>query len=232
MMNSKAHCHIPWIRDEVILALNAYIHSANKTFNIGSTETKQLSGILKELPIKFRTEKPNDFRNENGIHFQMSKLHTFLCSKSHSIHIGYIFKRVVEEYWSNNRDELNKVAEAILFASIKLRERSETVPVEWPDWPEGKILHYYHIYLEKTHRNGIDKVDTCQLCGMSADVVYRNSMSCFLETHLVANPTECQRNSIGKCNWIVLCPNCHKAVHWYRPWLSAQHMKNILVWKA
>ena len=108
------------------------------------------------------------------------------------------------------------------------------------EFPEGKIILTKHL---KRERNAslIQKAKTnflkkhkklfCEACSFNFQEKYVDSINTeFIEAHHLKPISEMKEEDKTNINDIVmLCPNCHRMIHRYRPWIKEKKdLKNIL----
>ena len=228
MMNSATTCKIPWVRDEVILALAFYYTTPNKNFYPLSGGIQQLSKQLQSLPIYFLQPKPADFRNCNGMHYQLSKLHMVLKGGKDLSFLAKVWADVLC-YYRDKLDILQMTASAIIQVGKSLSEHNIWVTPHGTLFAEGCILEYFHSIME---RGKPCHAQNCMICGMYPSAVYCGKQENFLENHLLIERWNLYPGmKVRDRDVVSLCPNCHKIVHSIRPWISELHSKQILTWE-
>ena len=227
-MSTKSNCKIPWGKDEVILALAFYYSTTDKHFYPSSKEVQLFSKQLCELPLCFLQPKPEDFRNCNGMHYQLSKLHMVLKGAKELSYLAKTWGEVIS-YYRNQDNLLMKSASAILKTSKWLSNLGILVNPYDAIFAEGSILECLHSI---TERNIPCQDKNCAICGMFPSAIYRSECISLLETHLLLEPWSLTPNmKICKKDVITVCPNCHKVIHAIRPWISNPNGKQILTWE-
>lgn len=69
----------------------------------------------------------------------------------------------------------------------------------------------------------------CFVCGFSFSKNYGKHGDKFIEAHHLTPISELTEETKTKLEDIVLvCSNCHKMIHRFRPWLNIDELKNIL----
>lgn len=183
-----------------------------------SNELAALSRELNELPIHDKRNRPANFRNRVGIRHQIE---SFLLGNSETKSrwkLGSLFFIVDDEY-RDNLDFLHKIADAIRRNVPFLVNYPFGNILEHDGFPEGAILGHLHRMIEKRDSKNKPLSHRCDVCQLELDSIY-NISATTLEHHLLVPPEELDvqtKYPTGK--FITVCPNCHAAIHKYRPWI-------------
>lgn len=224
--NSRAN----WVRDEVILALDLYFHTLKKTFSTNDKEVIELSALLNELPIIPVAVRTDDFRNVNGMHYQLTKLKLHVV-EGKPLKIGKVFIDVYDEF-CNDKQTLHEIATAIKNSKNILKTISFGDSSEGINFKEGALLSHLHRYFENKYllkyaNNFL--FCHCAICKLDVNQAYRGSAKTFYELHLMIPPKDYHDESKFYFNdFIMVCPNCHKALHLMRPWVNKNEINKIL----
>lgn len=105
------------------------------------------------------------------------------------------------------------------------------------DFPEGRIIERIHRFRERRGKAvesakrkfmSIHKKLFCEVCGFNFEEKYSRGQG-FIEAHHVLPVKEMPEGHMTKIeDFVMLCSNCHKMVHRYRPWLERNNLKSIL----
>jgi hypothetical protein len=105
-------------------------------------------------------------------------------------------------------------------------------------FPEGRALYRLHKSLERDTRLAKALKDrvlgrgnelTCQVCGFSFRKKYGNVGVGFIECHHTIPVSELRGRRKTKIEEIAMvCSNCHRMLHRYRPWLSVEQLRQRL----
>ncbi|MCD8238625.1 MAG: hypothetical protein LUC92_04715 [Clostridiales bacterium] len=213
-------------RDEAILALDVYYSLADGRVLPDSDEIRDLSLLLNRLPVYPVENRRDDFRNANGIAKQLMLFRSNCKSGKKNRHLGSIFFEVAFEY-ENRIDELHSIAEA-----IRRNEKAFNLcfgsPLEDEGFPEGVFLGHLHRIIEKRDGLKYEMKDHCQVCFSSPGLCYKTDEN-LLQNHLIINPVKTDFSKKYKADdFITVCPTCHRALHSYRPWLTAENCGEVL----
>lgn len=105
-------------------------------------------------------------------------------------------------------------------------------------FPEGKEVYRLHrerernskvTELAKNNRFKKDPLLRCEICGFSFVEKYGELGNNFIEAHHTIPVSQLSLESMTKEKDIALvCPNCHRMLHRYRPWLCLEELGNII----
>lgn len=220
--------NVSFTRDEVILTLDVLYSSGNDKLTKNSPKIAELCTILQNLPIHPEDKRPPNFRNTAGVSDQ---IRTFQ-QEAHGVDrsrwgVGKCFHQVAKEY-QGQADELHAIAEAIrrnknYFNSCNFGQLEEN-----DGFPEGALLSHLHRVIERRDGAKVSKESRCAICQISVSRIY-DRCSNFLEQHLLVPVVKLdseKRYTTG--DFITVCPNCHAALHRFRPWRTRDNLMTIL----
>ena len=213
-------------RDEVILALDVLYSTENGKVAADSREMRELSALLNRLPIHPVENRRSDFRTAHGIATQLERFGRSLNSGINKDNIGPLFFQIASEY-ENKHDELHLIAEAIRknepFYSLQFGN-----PIEGDCFPEGTLLEHLHRIIELRDGSRAFLRDCCEVCALKPTLYYQ-PCGPILQQHLLIPPTQLDgQRKYGAGSFITVCPNCHEALHSYRPWRTRDNILEIL----
>jgi 5-methylcytosine-specific restriction protein A len=213
-----------------------------------SGEIISLSLLLNRLGEKlFPPENRSDtFRNENGVYMKLMnfrRLDPEYTTKGKSgLSRGARVEETVWAEFSGDAARCELVANAII-ASLDDPE----VGVSWieqdieggvQEAPEGRLLTRKHLgrerngaLVKKKLKQALKRYGklVCQVCEFDFAVCYGDRGSGFIECHHtkpVATLTPGHLTHID--DLALLCANCHRIIHWGRPWLSIEELKILI----
>lgn len=215
-----------WTRDEVILAVDVFFNTDEKPT---SDDIHKLSVLLKSLPIFTIEEKTSVFRNQNGVGQHLMRFRWGL-KEGCKIHITNLFLVVYNEY-QNKRGELHKNAEAIKRCLPLVKNYTFGSVEETRGFQYGVILGHLHRNLEIKHGKAILKnAERCELCGIHPHSIYNLVNEAILETHWLVEPSDYDEGMVPqKKDMLVVCPNCHSALHQAYPWIDKNQLTTIFL---
>lgn len=213
-------------RDEVILALDVLYSSGQRGLSSNSDDIKELCQILRNLPIHSKENRRADFRNETGVSRQLSLFRSSYMRGTKDPNVGEVFYSVANEF-ASNKNELHQIADA-----IRRNERAicnlTCVCVFDESFPEGAILWRLHREVEIRDGKRIQLNNRCSICQLELESLYR-ACGNLLEKHLIISPCEMDASKRYTAHdFITVCPNCHAALHKYRPWLNKETCDKLL----
>ena len=213
-------------RDEAILALDTMYFSCNGKATANSEAMIELSGLLNRLPIHPADRRQDNFRTSSGIAQQLNLFKSNCATGVRNIHVGAIFFEIAFEF-EDHMDRLHEIAEA-----IRKNEQGFSLspgsPLENMGFPEGSLLGHLHRAIEIRDGAKLQIGEKCSICNAIPQMYYKDCGE-LLQKHLIIPPTQLDyRIKYGAQFFIPVCPNCHEALHRYRPWLTKDNCGEIL----
>ena len=184
-----------WSRDELILALHFYFEYAPSIPRKGSKEIAELSELLNRLREQFKLERPEKFRNENGVYMKLMNILRFDPDyEGKGLQRGSKKEGEVWIRYSSKRDELKRVANSI--RSFVLADDpipfADVGPTYEEEGEEGQILTRVHRFRERDSRLVRRKKQTvlmehgtlsCEVCSFDFEETYGERGHGFIECH-------------------------------------------------
>lgn len=211
----------PWIRDELILALDLYFRHPPNHISKAHPEIVALSDVLNSLPV--HSDRPDEerFRNPNSVYM---KLYNFLrfdpAYTGSGLKRGGKYEKVVWDEFADDRLRLRKVAVAI---KENVNAPQLSAADEDEEAPEGKVLFRLHRARErdsslvrKKKAQVLKKLGhlSCEVCGFDFSEVYGKVGDGFIECHHIVPLSQlrpAQRTKLGDLG--LVCANCHRMLH-------------------
>ncbi len=214
-------------RDEVILALDVLYFSDGLHLTKNDPSIKELCELLQSLPIHPKENRAANFRNPLGVSEQLAKFQAERKGiEYNSWKVGSIFHIVADDYGSD-LDELHSVAESIKRNSRFISKYYSPYQIT-EEFREGQLLSWLHQQIEQRELKKLAPSGRCRICHIALEEIYCNGNP-LLQKHLLVPPTKLDANKQYSGNqFIEVCPNCHAALHQYRPWLSSELVENII----
>ena len=228
-----------WTRDELILALDLYFREPSAYGNAVHPAVIDLSSILNSLPIHKGRKVNEKYRNPNGVGM---KLANFRALDPEYDNIGLSSSSILDrEVWndfSNDRERLKAVAEAIIGNFEQITSADDLGDEDEVEATEGRILTRIHQKRERNAGLVRKKKDQilkktgklqCEACGFDFYQVYGDHGYGFIECHHKKPVSEIKHGEKTKLSDLaVICANCHRMIHKSRPWLSLSEIQSIL----
>jgi 5-methylcytosine-specific restriction enzyme A len=229
----------PWTTDELILALNLYVHFKGNPPGKDSPEIVGLSALLNRLAGP--DDRADGFRNPNGVYMKLMNFRRFdpayQAQGKTGLTRGNKLEQVVWDEFAHDPDRLRVTATAI---ERNLSEASDVLPseIEIEDAEEGRVLTRAHLVRERSRRlvqakktealNRTGKL-ACEACGFDFNATYGERGQGFIEVHHALPVHQLLPGSKTKLSDLhLLCANCHRMVHSRRPWLTLDDLKSCL----
>lgn len=215
-------------RDEVILTLDTLYSAGDGPLTQNSQAIIELCRLLQKLPIHPAEKRPPNFRNTVGVSDQIRSFRSEIRGEGRPRWgVGKNFFEVASEY-ENRHEELHAIAEAIRRNRAFFQSSTFGQPEEVDGFPEGALLSHLHRMVEIRDGEKLDKGNRCAICQLSVDGAYQGCNN-ILEQHLLVPVTEIDAEQhYEESDFIVVCPNCHAALHRYRPWRTREQVADIL----
>ena len=220
--------NIGFNRDEVILSLDALYSTDKKDFTAKSPEIKELCEILRGLPIHpEESRKKSDFRTHGGVYHQIIRFKKYYRSDQNTQEVGKTFFSVANEFEAQP-ERLHAIACSIR-KNLPWFNSNFGADTESDGFPEGVLLGHLHRKIERRDGKRIPPAECCAVCQLQPELLYQPCGN-LLEQHLVVDPV-CLDGSkrYGADSFITVCPNCHAALHRFRPWLDKENCEALLL---
>ena len=213
-------------RDEVILALDVLYSSTDDHLSEKSNSIIDLCNLLQRLPIHSTKNRRAIFRNESGVIKQLYLFKNSWRRGEKHVNVGEMFYTVAMEF-ENDHEQLHEIADAIRDNEDYYGEEFGA-SLENISFQEGALLEHLHRTIEARDRKKVSLEKRCFICQITPEILYQ-PCGYLLENHLIVNPV----NTIGSKNYndndyITVCPNCHAALHKFRPWLGKDNCERLL----
>jgi 5-methylcytosine-specific restriction protein A len=234
-MPPSASRNPPWVRDELILALDLYLRRGQP--DASDPLVIELSEVLNALPIHTVRPDLERFRNPNGVAL---KLANFAALDPAYPGVGMSRgSRLDAEVW----DEFHDRPEELAAIANQLREgaahpgRFPALPQEGEDEsPEGRLLYRLHRSRERSRTLANKKKAAarakgalvCEVCGFDFQVTYGRLGQDFIECHHVRPLSDSGSTSTRLSDLALLCSNWHSMAHRGKPRPSLDDLSHIV----
>ena len=216
-----------WEIDELILALDLYFQLEPGQMNSNNEKIKELSSLLRILPIHNIEEVPDPekFRNPNGVSMKLNNIKGADPNIEGGLRTDKGVVNVLKEF-DGQGERLRNIANSIkgsfkegeLNASLNKIEITNEMEA-----PEGKLLLRRHLYRER--RTKIVKAKKaqvlqekgkleCEACSFDFEKKYGEKGEGFIECHHIIPLSEMRPGHRTKLDELrLLCSNCHRIIH-------------------
>jgi 5-methylcytosine-specific restriction protein A len=245
---SPAARHPTWNRDELIIALAAYVRWEGNPPAKTSADIMALSQFLNGLRISLGTPAHETLRNANGVYMKLMNFRRFDPAYSNQGKSGLTRGgKLEEEIWDTfcpDPERLGRIADAIRSGLPVAGQLAAHVAAEQPDdeaadfveAEEGRILSVLHLRRERAPKLAKAKKDQayktlgklcCEVCLFDFHAAYGERGKGFIECHHL-RPLE-SLPGISKTrldDLALVCANCHRMIHARRPWLDLEALRS------
>lgn len=226
-----------WARDELIIALDLYLRlgMASKTH----PEVLAASALLNRLPIH-EGAKSGTFRNPTGVALKMANFAALDPAYSGSGMTS--IRRGDAQAWDDLAGDPGRVRDLALKIAGAVPNGAPPPDISLPsddeaDVPEGAVLYRLHRARERDRTIVRKKKEAvlragdplaCEGCGIVFSEFYGPKADGYIEVHHriplhVSGPTRTRLSDLA-----LLCANCHRVVHFVRPWLSVEDLRKLV----
>ena len=231
----------PWSRDELIIALDFYIHHRPLIPSKNSSVIRELSKLLNELQVKLGKEPAPTFRNTNSVYMKLMNFRRFdPAYEGVGLSRGSKDEEEVWNLYFKNPTELSSTVECIRIIvesnnPIVTESAFDEVEV---DASEGKVLTGLHRYRERDKKIIKRKKDRvlretgklqCEGCSFEFSATYGEHGYGFIECHHIIPLSKLKPGQKTRLvDLCLVCSNCHRMIHRTRPWLSVEQLQQIV----
>lgn len=236
-----------WNRDELILALEAYVKWNGNPPAKTSKEIGDLSRLTNAIRHMLGTPAQAILRNPNGVYMKLMNFRrldpVFTGQGKSGLVRG---DKLEEEVWRDFYPDpvrLSRVAAAIR-ATIQAGLSKDPAFMDDSDSAEemeaveGRIMTVLHRLRElskdlvaKRKKTALQQTGklACEACGFDFAITYGTRGEGFIECHHT-KPVETLGDGMATklSDLALLCANCHRMIHARRPWLSMDELRAYL----
>jgi 5-methylcytosine-specific restriction protein A len=238
-LRSKTVRNPSWVQDEVILALDLYFRHNPSRINKHHQVVKELSDLLRQLPIHDSRTTGPDFRNPNGVYMKMGNFLSLDPSYSGKglASVSKLDREVWDEF-VHDRERLEATANA-----IKDNYRLVDIPISQDDeaeeeFAEGRLLTRLHILRERNQSLVKKKKEhvlketsklLCEVCNFDFATTYGDLGVGFAECHHTKPLSTFQPNDKTKLSDLaIVCANCHRMLHQGKELTSIEELRGLV----
>jgi len=232
-----AHRNPSWARDELILALDLYVRAGRRVLPASHPEVSELSQVLSSLPIHIDRPDARRFRNPNGLSMKLANFASIdPNSGTRGLQAAGHLDRAVWREFSGDVGRLRQVAQTI--GSAYALAGPALADAEEQAFPEGVVIYRMHRFYERDRRL-VRKAKAaakarqgrlaCEVCGFDFGQTYGSQAEGCIECHHAIPLSELGRKHVSRTRDLaLLCANCHRAIHWTRPWLQVEELRAMM----
>lgn len=185
--------------------------------------------------IHYHCPQCDKFQNKKTLFYQVSRGRYRLINANKHINSSKIALASEQEILLTKRESPRKPENPVNSLNDIVEEKDDLV------FPEGKEVYALHrerernpkvIELAKRNKFKADPLLRCEVCGFSFTEKYGELGKGFIEAHHTVPVSQLSLESMTKEKDICLvCPNCHRMLHRYRPWLCLEELGKIIAYK-
>lgn len=237
-----------WSRDELIVALDFYLHHRNKIPGKKSPEIIELSEQIQAIASQLGMRGNDKFRNENGVYMKLMNFKRIDPEITGSGRIGLQGgAKEEEEVWkdfAHDPEYCREVSERILNSLNSAegdeltKSDAEASDEDFYEAPEGALLTRIHRVRERDRKIVKRKKSLvlkklgcleCEVCGFDFSVRYGGHGDGFIECHHTKPLSDDDyRKNTRLSDLALVCSNCHRMIHKSRPWLQISQLRDII----
>jgi 5-methylcytosine-specific restriction protein A len=228
----------PWVRDELILALNLYFEHG--ILDSEMPQVRELSKLLNRLEIHERGLRDSNFRSPASVALKLANLANHdpkrLGKKTNGGHLdGVVFHE-----WFDRQLELKLTAAAIEKLASEPSFEVSNIDLEF-EAHEGKLLTAAYFKRERNRVLRDKKIKSvidlegqirCEVCFFDFGTAYGKHGLGYIECHHVtplhvSGPVRTKLSDL-----VLLCSNCHRMIHRKSPWLTLEQLRKLVSQQA
>lgn len=245
----KAPRNPDWSRDELILALDAYMKWRPSFPAKTSPEIAAISAEIRTLGELLHGVTSDTFRNANGVYMKLMNFRRLEPGAgeagSGGLSAGSQADAGVWEAYAQNLPALASAA-ATIRASLARIDAEDALRLELsgPDEPEiaeateGALVTRLHRTRERdpeiVRKKKADALKlhgklACEACGFDFAARYGARGEGYIECHHVQPLSASAERTTRLADLALLCANCHRMIHARAPWLSLVELKSLVL---
>jgi len=228
-----------WTRDEIILACDLVYLNGWRELRAEYPQVIDLSSLLRQYWIHPVDTRTNTFRNPNSVGRKTTDIAT-----QHPDYQGTptrgskLDKQILDEFLANPA-EMHQQAQALRAAIAGGDVTSDPVDdvtdvdLDGVAATEGGLLEQLHLRRErsrsirdralKAHKRKHGIV-ACEACNFDFAAIYGPRGEDYIECHHRIPLSESGSTRTRVTDFVLLCSNCHRMIHRYRPWLKFEDL--------
>lgn len=236
-----------WTRDELILALEAYLKHRPRVPDNNTPEMAKLSAEVRKVAARLGLVGDAKFRNANGVSMKLANFRRLDRTYTESGKVGLPGgSKGEEEIWDEfaDRPAVLAAAAATIRAAMDTSDdlTSQTLvddDEEVAEALEGRLVTRVHRVRERDRKIVASKKSAavkkfgrleCEACGFDFEKRYGTRGKGFAECHHtkpLSNLVAQTKTHID--DLAIVCANCHRMIHAAAPWLTIEELRSIIV---
>lgn len=233
-----------WTRDELILACDLVMENDWRQIRENDPRAEDLSSLLKSLPVHPKASRSEKFRSVGSVSRKTADLATIRPDYQGEHTRGSKLGREVLSDFLKAPDEMHLAAEAIRkvamaneFVEPLPKANFDVVLIGDTEFREGGLLATRYFCRERDPRLRAEKIADflatedrvrCEVCGFDFEEVYGKHGAGYIECHHVV-PLHVSGEKLNRASDVILlCPNCHRMIHYRQPWLRPEELRALL----
>jgi 5-methylcytosine-specific restriction enzyme A len=238
-----------WSRDELILALNAYMEWRPSFPAKSSAEIAQLSSEVRALGEILHGVSSETFRNANGVYMKIMNFRRLEPGAggetSGGLSGGSQADAEVWDVYAQNRNALATAAATIRVTLARVDAdddlRADLASADEPEIAEaieGALVTRLHRTRERdpeiVRKKKADALKrhrklSCDACGFDFAARYGARGEGYIECHHVQPLSASAERTTRLADLALLCANCHRMIHARAPWLSMDELRAAII---
>lgn len=228
-----------WSRDELILALDAYMTHRASIPSQSSEVVSTLQSDVEAVARRLHTGDFESFRSLNGVYMKLMNFRALDPEHSGGLPNAGAGDLAVWKEFSGAPKRLQSAADTIRsILQAPTKETDREAPDEVSEASEGRLVTRIHTSRERDRKIVRAKKAAvlketgclaCEGCGFRFDKVYGARGEGFIECHHKAPVSSLAVGQKTRLKDLaVLCSNCHRMVHVTKPWLTLDELRALL----
>jgi 5-methylcytosine-specific restriction protein A len=244
----------PWTWDELVLACDLVVKNRSLLWAVVGKPPKgswraltaddrrvlELSNLLQILPIHPPEVRGSKFRNPNGVARKTVDLATNHPDYSGARTNGGRLDRSVIKAFIEDPDGMAETADAIRAAAAAGRTAGPLLDLDLDidtDAYEGRVLLRLHLMRERDPKLRARKIKDvrkrlscvrCEVCSFDFESTYGSRGRDYIECHHRTPLSHSGQTRTSLVDLALLCSNCHRMIHRYRPWLTVEQLRSLI----
>ncbi len=235
----------PWVRDELILALDLYLSTRPSPPGKTSQSIARLSELLNKLGQMLGHRDYQNYRNPSGVYMKLMNFRALDPDYTREGKVGLARggkgDATVWNEFAADPARCHKVAQAIQ-ATIEADDTAQPLFQAAADddyeAPEGRLLTVQHQRRErrpelvkKKKQKVLERTGhlLCEACQFDFSKTYGSRGEGFIECHHTKPLSEAGAEAKTRLDDLaLLCSNCHRMIHVKSPWLTVEELRKLL----